>query len=230
MGESMWLSPLQKWCGRTRPSFSSHLQGWPCCHITYWNPSRKKDILHKNFTRNSRFRAIMSASSTKSKLPSPHSHQWNAVQADHQTVWDSVCIPWADPHTPLAFRGYSPQTLANYTLMVSSSCWHHNRCVSQSHPMADLYQVRMHHSWSSGGTASVSPLEDTQVHLTFTWLDNIAWFCFPDQVLLRHSHVSCLDLLLAWTANWRTRGLSLFPGQIIPFHFLPTFKFYPLPH
>lgn len=133
MGESMWLSLLYKCCGRTRAPFSSHLQGWPYSHITHWSPSRRRDMLHKICMRNVRFRTTIHVSAAKPKLPSPHSHQWNTLPAGQLTVWDSTCTC---PHSPLAFRGYSPQYWLTHTSMVSSSCWHHNSCVSQNWPSA----------------------------------------------------------------------------------------------
>lgn len=94
----------------------------------HWSPSRNKDMLHKNCTRNSRFRKTMSVSATKPKLPSPHSHQWNAVQ-----VWDSMRLYVRTSHT-------STQS-----------------CVGQNRPVADLQPAKLHQFWTDSSRASTSP-------------------------------------------------------------------------
>lgn len=48
----------------------------------------------------------------------------------HTVLWLSEAIP--------------PKYWLTHTLMVPSSCWHHNSCVSQNHPMADLQPSKGH--------------------------------------------------------------------------------------
>lgn len=94
---------------------------------------------------------------TKPKIPSPHSHQWNAVQADQQTVWDFTYIHPTHPHSPLGFRGYSPQILANSgfngAIQLLASQWLCEPKPPHGWPSAS----KVASIWTSGSGACMSP-------------------------------------------------------------------------
>lgn len=96
----------------------------------HWSPSRRKDMLHKNCTRNSRFRKTMSVSATKPKL---HFTSQPSMKCCSSRPADSMRLYVRISHT-------STQS-----------------CVGQNRPVADLQPAKLHQFWTDSSRASTSP-------------------------------------------------------------------------